>query len=170
MSRLFFFIFLYHKVHLHVLDDRIAILAEDPKAILDPLKTTEDETPRQQTGMFTTGKSASLPGTEEDEGGKGSAGRRPELTKVTPKVSPRFSRTFERPGLPSASASACRDDGALELQHVAGRWFTPDELIEVLRASGVNFFPRLDSCTRVECNEKVNYFISAVTFALYQHM
>ncbi|VUZ56442.1 unnamed protein product, partial [Hymenolepis diminuta] len=144
----------YIRVHLHVLDDRIAILAEDPKAILDPLKTTEDETPRQQTGMFTTGKSTSLLGTEEDESGKSSAGRRPDLTKVTSKAGPRFSRTFERSGLPSVFASACRDEGALELQHVAGRWFTPDELIEVLRASGVNFFPRLDSCTRVECNEK----------------
>ncbi|VDO00868.1 unnamed protein product [Rodentolepis nana] len=125
------------------MDDRIAILTEDPKAILDPTKTTEDDTPRQQTGVSTSGKSASIIETEEDEGGKGSTARR---------VTTKPSRIFERHGLPSASANG--DEGALELQHVAGRWFTPDELIEVLRASGVNLFPRLDSCTRVECNEK----------------
>nr|CDS27997.1 cancer susceptibility candidate protein 1 [Hymenolepis microstoma] len=133
----------YIKVKLHVMDDRIAILTEDPRAILDPTKTTEDDTPRQQTGMSTAGKSTSVIETEEDEGGKGSTPRR---------FTAKQSRIFERHGLPSPSANG--DEGALELQHVAGRWFTHDELIEVLRASGVNLFPRLDSCTRVECNEK----------------
>ncbi|BHF66130.1 Protein casc1 [Sparganum proliferum] len=42
----------------------------------------------------------------------------------------------------------------IELEHLAGRWFTPDELINVLQISGVNLFPRDDSSTRVECLEK----------------
>ncbi|VDN10989.1 unnamed protein product [Dibothriocephalus latus] len=40
------------------------------------------------------------------------------------------------------------------MEHLAGRWFTPDELINVLQISGVNLFPRDDSSTRVECLEK----------------
>ncbi len=62
----------------------------------------------------------------------------------------------------SGAASRRRTNGStdtpripLELEHLTGRWFTPDELISVLMCSGVNLFPRADSCTRVECIEKV---------------
>ncbi|VDM34642.1 unnamed protein product [Hydatigera taeniaeformis] len=137
------------RVHLHVLDDRVAIVAEDPKAILDPIKIAEEEAAAAAKAAGVAPAPAPVPDEAVDEtaiaapsstrrrfGGGGAAG-------------PRASRV--------GAAGAITEDvlgGRLELEHLTGRWFTPDELICVLTASGVNIFPRPDSCTRVECIEK----------------
>nr|CDS17091.1 cancer susceptibility candidate protein 1 [Echinococcus granulosus] len=141
----------YIRVHLHVLDDRVAILAEDPKAILDPLKMAEEEAAAaaKAAGVATAPTATSDEAVDEAAvttpatarrrlGGGGAAG-------------PRASRVG------AAIGGAVTDEGLggqLELEHLTGRWFTPDELTCVLTASGVNIFPRPDSGTRVECIEK----------------
>lgn len=150
-------------MHLHVLDDRVAVLAEDPKAILDPVKMAEEEAARA-AGLTATGPSTPSVGGEDggtDEGGNSAStlpGRRTAPTSGGDgRAGPRFSQAFAGGGFPTAAATPCGDEDALELQHLTGRWFTPEELTSVLMASGVNLFPRLDSCTRVECIEKVNH-------------
>ncbi|KAM7537731.1 hypothetical protein Aperf_G00000073832 [Anoplocephala perfoliata] len=150
----------YIRVHLHVLDDRVAVLAEDPKAILDPFKMAEEEAVRA-AGITATGPSTPSVGVEDggaDEGGNSATpltGRRTgPIGGGDGRAGPRFSLAFAGGGFPTAAATACGDENALELQHLTGRWFTPEELTSVLMASGVNLFPRLDSCTRVECIEK----------------
>lgn len=104
----------FTQVNLHILDDRIAILTEDPGVILDPSLPEEEET-----------KKEAKPVEENDD------------TILPVRIPEKKTRI------------------PLELEHLAKRWFTPDELINVLMISGVNLFPRDDSGTRVECLEKV---------------
>ncbi|KAL5110652.1 Dynein intermediate chain CFAP94 axonemal [Taenia crassiceps] len=140
----------YIRVQLHVLDDRVAIVAEDPKAILDPLKMAEEEAAAaaKAAGVAMAPTAASDEAVDEAAiaapttarrrfGGGGAAG-------------PRASRVGATTGAVTDNALGRQ----LELEHLTGRWFTPDELICVLTASGVNIFPRPDSGTRVECIEK----------------
>lgn len=139
----------------------MAILAEDPKAILDPVKMAEEEAAAaaKAAGIVTTsitdegGAEDAAANTSINAGSTSAAavsGRR-GLSGVS-----RFSRRYGGGG-PNTTDDTLR--GQLELEHLTGRWFTPDELICVLMTSGVNIFPRPDSCTRIECIDKVgNYF------------
>uniref|UniRef100_A0A5K3FRY1 Casc1_N domain-containing protein n=1 Tax=Mesocestoides corti TaxID=53468 RepID=A0A5K3FRY1_MESCO len=124
----------YIRIHLHVLDDRVAILADDPKAILNPIKIAEEEA---AAAAKATGQAAD----DADDVATAATSRRRG-------AGTRGSRAASN----SAADETSRDP--LELEHLTGRWFTPDELISVLKCSGVNLFPRLDSHTRVECIEK----------------
>lgn len=119
-------------MQLHVLDDRVAIRTEDPHAILDPVKIAEEE-------AAAAAKAAGHALEDED------------ASSVT------TSRRRTGGGGIGGTTAGLSDDARepLELAHLTGRWFTPDELISVLMCSGVNLFPRADSCTRVECIEKV---------------
>ncbi|KAL5961070.1 Axonemal 84 kDa protein [Taenia solium] len=140
----------YIRVHLHVLDDRVAIVAEDPKAILDPVKMAEEE-------AAAAAKAAGVATAASDEAADEAAIAAPNTTRRRfgggGAAGPRASRIGFATGAVTDNALG----GQLELEHLTGRWFTPDELICVLTASGVNIFPRPDSGTRVECIEKVNF-------------
>ncbi|VDK33998.1 unnamed protein product [Taenia asiatica] len=137
----------YIRVHLHVLDDRVAIVAEDPKAILDPVKMAEEE-------AAAAAKAAGVATAASDEAADEAAIAAPNTTRRRfgggGAAGPRASRIGFATGAVTDNALG----GQLELEHLTGRWFTPDELICVLTASGVNIFPRPDSGTRVECIEK----------------
>ncbi len=125
------------QVRLHILGDRIAIVTEDPGTILDPNEEADEE----------NADGTPAPAAEQPAADKGAAA--------------------DKTGADGANKPAVADPTAveekrtpLELEHLAGRWFTPDELINVLRASGVNLFPRDDSCTRVESLPKVSNILS----------
>ena len=142
-------------MYLHVLDDRVAILAEDPKAILDPVRMAEEEAAAaaKAAGIVTT--STTEEGGTEDAAGNVSinAGTASAAAGSIRRGHSGISRFSRRHGGTNTTDDTLR--GQLELEHLTGRWFTPDELISVLMASGVNIFPRPDSCTRIECIDKV---------------
>lgn len=134
----------------------MAIIAEDPKAILDPVKMAEEEAAAaaKAAGVATAPTAASDEAADEAAVAVPTTGRR--RLGGGGAAGPRASRVGFTTGVVTDNAPG----GQLELEHLTGRWFTPDELICVLTASGVNIFPRPDSGTRVECIEKVNFYCS----------